>query len=369
MRILHTADWQIGMKAAHAGDAGERVREERLAAGDRVVAAANEHGAEVLVVAGDLFEDNAVGRTLVQRTGDCLARFRGPVYLLPGNHDPLVPGSVWEHPVWGSHENLHVLDREEPVAVPGGTLHPCPVREKHSRADPTRAIPDRGDGVRIGVAHGTVEGVPVDVPDFPIARDAAERAGLDYLALGHWHSTALYEDRTGVVRTAYSGTHETTRFGERDSGNALLVTLDAPGTAPVVRTLATGGLAWVGREEEVREAADLRRLREEIEAIASPENTLVRVRLSGVLPAAALGEVERIRELAASRFLFAEVMDSGLGPSPDDAAWVDALPAGLVRAAAERLRGLALRTEDPAGARIAARALVELYAMAREEAG
>jgi len=32
MRFVHTADWQIGMKAAHVGDAGKRVREERIEA-------------------------------------------------------------------------------------------------------------------------------------------------------------------------------------------------------------------------------------------------------------------------------------------------------------------------------------------------
>ena len=32
MRFVHTADWQIGMRAAHVGGAGPRVREERLAA-------------------------------------------------------------------------------------------------------------------------------------------------------------------------------------------------------------------------------------------------------------------------------------------------------------------------------------------------
>jgi len=30
MKFLHTADWQIGMRAAHVGAAGTRVREERL---------------------------------------------------------------------------------------------------------------------------------------------------------------------------------------------------------------------------------------------------------------------------------------------------------------------------------------------------
>jgi len=72
MRFLHTADWQIGMKAAALGDAGARVREERLAAGRRVVETAKSHDVDFLLVAGDLFEDNAVDRVLVQKVVDIL---------------------------------------------------------------------------------------------------------------------------------------------------------------------------------------------------------------------------------------------------------------------------------------------------------
>src|SRR4051812_47259196 len=114
MKFLHTADWQLGMKAIHVGVAAPRVREERLAAAKRVVATAKAHGAEFMVVAGDTFEDNGVERLLVQKAADILASFGKPVFLLPGNHDPLVPGSVWEHPAWASHANLHVLREAEP---------------------------------------------------------------------------------------------------------------------------------------------------------------------------------------------------------------------------------------------------------------
>ena len=54
---------------------------------------------------------------------------------------------------------------------------------------PTGSTADGSGAIAVGLAHGTVEGVPQDPPEFPIARDAAARAGLDYLALGHWHST------------------------------------------------------------------------------------------------------------------------------------------------------------------------------------
>ena len=121
MRFLHTADWQIGMKAAALGDAGARVREERLAAGRRVIETAKSHNVDFLLVAGDLFEDNAVDRVLVQKVVDILNSFGGPVYVIPGNHDPLVPGSVWEHPAWKSASNVHVLFEEALVALEGRT--------------------------------------------------------------------------------------------------------------------------------------------------------------------------------------------------------------------------------------------------------
>lgn len=79
MKFIHTADWQIGMKADFLGQAGQKVRDERLAAGRRLVDAANSEEAEFILIAGDLFEDNAVDRTLIQKTVNILNRFNGSI--------------------------------------------------------------------------------------------------------------------------------------------------------------------------------------------------------------------------------------------------------------------------------------------------
>ncbi len=117
VKFIHTADWQIGMKAAHVGAVGQTVRDERLEAARRVIEAATSHRADFIIVAGDTFEDNAVDRVSVQKVADILGSFSGPVYIISGNHDPLVPGSVWNHPAWPSHSNLHLLIRAEPLLV------------------------------------------------------------------------------------------------------------------------------------------------------------------------------------------------------------------------------------------------------------
>lgn len=373
MKFLHTADWQIGMKASHVGTAGDRVRRERIVAIDRVVGAAREHAVDFMLIAGDLFEDNGVDRVLVQTVADRISGAGVPAYIIPGNHDPLVPGSVWEHPAWTFHPDIHVLRESEPIDVPGGILYPCPLRAKHGRRDPTAWVePVEGDAVRIGLAHGTVEGVDQDeAQDYPIPRDAAVRAGLDYLALGHWHSTARY-DVSGITRAAYSGTHEPTKFGERDSGNVLTVQIDAPGAPPAIEQVVTGGLTWRTIDAELNASGEGSRVREEIETMDKSSDTLLRVQLDGLLFAEDRDELVRMREVLESRFLFGSLDSDSLTLSPTDSEWIDRLPAGIVREAGERLRALSDPNHlgprsDGAAPEIAAQALLVLYNLAAGE--
>lgn len=359
VRFVHTADWQIGMKFAKIGDAGKRVREERFSAARRVVDAASAHGAEFILVAGDLFEDNAVDRTQVRMVADILGKAPCPVFIIPGNHDPLVPGAVWEDRSWEAARNVVVFSENTPYELPGATLYPCPLRGKQSDADPTSWIrAEGGDRIHIGLAHGSVEGAPIGEWDHPIPRDAASRSGLDYLALGHWHSFGLFGTKD-APRTAYSGTHEPTSFGERDSGNALIVDIEAPGCAPVLTPVRTGGISWISIEEQVDSRDALESVRERIGTLQNPERTLLRVRLSGLMRPDDRDALEEIA-LAAASFLWSEVDESGLLPSPEDDSWIGNLPAGLLREVGKRLNQAQEAPE------IRTKALLELYALLSE---
>lgn len=360
MRFLHTGDWQMGMRARHLGSGGARIREERFAAAERVVGAARETGAEFLLVAGDLFEHPGVDRGMVQRVADLLDRAPCPVFVLPGNHDPLGPGSVWEHPSWGRCARVRVLREEAPVPLPGGTLYPCPCRSRWSSQDPTGWIPPEGGaGFRVGLAHGTVEGLPSEEPDRPIPRDGARRLGLDYLALGHFHSVEVYPDPDGAVRQAYSGTHEATRFGERNSGNVLLVTLEA-GVPPRVEPVRTGGFRWLDWERELAHPGDLEALVREVESLREPGATVLGLTLRGLLGPEEEPEVQRLEQLLESRFPAARLDREGLGGDLGNPEWVEELPPGVLR---ETARILGEQGEDPEAASAALR---DLYVLWRE---
>jgi len=362
MRFIHTADWHIGLRARKLGTKGERIREERFAAGKRVIDLARAEKVDFILLAGDLFDDNAIDRNQIQKTADILRSAPCPVYVIPGNHDPFAPGSAWSHPSFKNAGNVHLLTENVPVPVPGGVLYPCPLREKKSSSDPTAWISAvSGKTVSIGIAHGSVEGCPIEEWDHPIPRDAASSRGLDYLALGHWHSMGLFKDECGAVRMAYPGTPETTKFGEENAGNALLVEIPGPGIAPQARSFETGSFAWMTVEKQLLEPGDVADLEKLVEGIPDSQNTLLRIELSGHISAEEGVRMSNLSGILESRFLWGSIDDQVLTPLPSDNGWAETLPSAFLRDVAKMV------TEASVADAVKTRALFELYAMIEEE--
>jgi len=344
VRFLHTADWQIGMKAARVGSVADQVRQERLRAAERVIDIARNERLDFVLISGDLFEHNAVG-SLVQCIVDILGKSPKPVYLIPGNHDPYEPGSVWHHQAWRTYPHLQVLTAPQPREVGEVVLYPCPVHDKFSRRDPTEWIKHTDSGkIGIGLAHGSVKGVVPEETTLPIARDAADRSHLDFLALGHWHSVCTFPSADGATRMAYCGTHEPTGFGERQSGFVLLVEIARPGAPPDVQPYQTGRLRWHQEECSVTGDKDLELLVDKILQWQRPEETLLSVKLEGLLSPNSGAYLDRIEELLKARFFWGELDTTRLRVVPQDQEWIDKLPAGMLREVAARLLQLA----DPA---------------------
>ncbi len=65
--FLHTADWQIGMKARHVAQVGDKVRAVRLQTVRHMLQLAAEQQADFVIVAGDIFEDNQIDNQIVQK--------------------------------------------------------------------------------------------------------------------------------------------------------------------------------------------------------------------------------------------------------------------------------------------------------------
>jgi len=355
MRFLHTADWQIGMRAANLGDKGERVRLARLESARRVSELAKCRQVDLMILAGDTFEDNGVDRLKVREIAKILGSAGCPVYVIPGNHDPILAGSVWEDAAWTEFPNLHVVTEAKPVDAASAILYPCPVSAGDSKDDPTSWIAATGDRIAIGIAHGSVENAGYE-QTMPIARDAAALRQLDYLALGHFHSTALYPGADGAFRMAYSGSHEPTKFVEHASGNVLILDIPQRGAAPQIETVRTATLEWLSYRQKVENPGELRSLADKFDALPAPEQTLLECVLEGTLYGADHEALGRVMEIIAGRFLFGSAKTDGLVPEQVGPEWFDHLPHGYLRNAAQEL--LAQASGNPPDA-VAQAALME----------
>lgn len=251
VRLLHTADWHLGCPFGWIpGDAGATLRERRLEVVREIAALAAARRVDAVLVAGDVLDHQHVEDALLRRMLAALAGFPGPWILLPGNHDAALAESVWSRlSRLGPGPGVVVADRPEPIAIAGGRalVLPAPLRARRTPEDLTlwmdgAATPE--GAIRIGLAHGIVEGLRPEAEEAPnpIARDRAERARLDYLALGDRHGTL-----EAAPRTWYAGTPEPDGFRYREAGNVLLVELDGPGGPSRVVPVATGRFHWLER--------------------------------------------------------------------------------------------------------------------------
>lgn len=270
-KLLHTADWQIGKQYGQfEADEAALLAEARFLTVERIAALAREQGVDMVLVAGDVFDAQGVADKTIHRLFNAMAGYAGPWALLPGNHDAALAESVWTRArrLGAIPDNVTLCLLPEPVlfADLGIALLPAPLTQRHTYADLTEwfAGAETPSGLaRIGLAHGSVQGILADDIDSPnpIAAGRAAQARLDYLALGDWHGAKKVD-----ARTWYSGTPETDRFRANDSGQVLLVELADAATPPVVTPIATGQYRWHGEALTLHVPSDvdeaLRRLAE-----------------------------------------------------------------------------------------------------------
>lgn len=299
MRFLHTADWQLGMTRHFlAGDAQPRYSAARRDAVAGLGDLAAEVDAEFVVVAGDVFEHNQLAPQVISQSLEAMRAIGIPVYLLPGNHDPLDASSVYTSALFAAEcpDNVMVLDRAGIHEVrPGLQIVAAPWRSKAPTTDlvaevlaSLQGLP-QGAATRVLVAHGGVDVLDPDRDKPSLIRlaalDEALTSGvLHYVALGDKHS------RTQVGtsgRMWYSGAPEVTNFDdvELDSGHVLVVDIDEshPARTVTVDACHVGRWRFVTLHHQVDTRRDIADLDLNLDLIADKDRTVVRLALTGSL--------------------------------------------------------------------------------------
>ena len=324
LRLLHTADVHLGARHGDLGDQAAAQRERQFAAFRATVDLAIAEKVDVVLIAGDLFDSNVQPRRSVERVAAELKRLvdaRIRTVIVPGTHDvydrasiyraydlPALAGSV------GS-DLVTVLspDRGE-IAFPALELivhGPCFATKRAPRS-PLEGL-HVGDDARatwnVGLLHASVA-IPgqTDGDEVVVTTDEIAASGLDYLALGHWHS--MSRGKAGRTVYAYAGAPEPVALDQDRAGKVLLVELEArDGRKRVeVSERIVGRTRFEKLELDATTVASQPALVEMLERKADPDLVLD-VRLIGVRPDALDVHPDEIETALAGRFLKVRVRD------------------------------------------------------------
>jgi DNA repair exonuclease SbcCD nuclease subunit len=300
LRLLHTADVHLGARHADLGEQAAAQRERQLAAFVTTVDVAIAEKVDVVLVAGDLFDSNTQPRRSVERVAAELRRLADAkirTVIIPGTHDVYDRSSIYRvHDLkalagsTGDDDLVTVLTPELPeihLAACDVIVHGPVFATKRAPHSPLRDLKvHRGEGAtwHVGIVHGALA-IPgrTEHDEVVFTKEEIEATGLDYLALGHWHSTQ--QGKAGGTTWAYSGAPEPVAVSQDGAGKVLLVRLEEQNGKRTVgiEERAVGKTGFDRLEVDAARIPDQPALVRQIAALASPDLVLD-VRLTGVRP-------------------------------------------------------------------------------------
>lgn len=238
LRIVHTSDVHLG---AYAGSEDTKWAARRQLMEDtfaRVIDLANEANANALVIAGDFFDNDRVGEETVLFAAEQIRRFEGQTFLLPGNHDPMDPGSIyWRHDMESIARRLTIVREHRGEFIEPEGIDAVFWGRAYLDTDwhfkPLDRLPGRIDNrwhIALGHGHFVREGGEMHrsllIKDSEIAAAAGH---WDYMAFGHWEPHA--DVSTGGVTAVYSGAPMPLSDANRRAGMAAIVDFNEAGVS------------------------------------------------------------------------------------------------------------------------------------------
>jgi DNA repair exonuclease SbcCD nuclease subunit len=282
VKVLATADWQLGKAISGAGENSHIFREQLFLTAERIVTeVAPENDADLIVICGDLFDRPEASWELIERTAEMLKNSEIPVHIISGNHDAL--DSSQETCLWkldrelGSQSNIIIHKTREPYHLENldCTIYPGVLNARFDNSDQVGWIPkrDKKDGVRIGLFHGAIcnfgEGDDARIknlePTLAIDKD------LDIALLGDWHQPKGDEENSTMAQSEnrlwYTWAPEAQNLSNNKIGRVLLCDLEV-GEEPEVNPIEVGKNSFISKTIKFDEGYENEDFESEIEAIS-----------------------------------------------------------------------------------------------------
>jgi DNA repair exonuclease SbcCD nuclease subunit len=304
-RILHTSDIQFDAPFKFLGQKGQEHRRQLRETFRRIVDLAVNDDFDLMLIAGDLFNDNRPDQDTVDFVSAQFNRLTIPVCILPGNHDCYNERSIYRKTRFP--ENVTVFNEQPTVkelAELNVTVYGNAHLARHSGLRPMQDL-SRTNASRwhVAMAHGNMERPDISYPARPISPAEIRDSDLDYVALGDWH--VFSEQSQGAVKAFYSGAPEPTASDQKGAGYIACIELTKEGVR--VRKERVGTVTCDQLSIEVT-GRTTREILEAIQTQADP-NLMLTVTLTGLGELGMVLDTEKIKQELAPNFYHLKIID------------------------------------------------------------
>ncbi len=282
MKIISFADMHLDSQFVNYSETERASRRELLAhVFLKICSVVKSENADVLLIAGDLFDIPNPSNDAVKLVSDELSSVSIPVFIVPGNHDYYIPGGVYDE----MPSNVFVFKDEKistvyidslSLAVSGYAF----LSESHMNNPINEFKPAKEAETHILLAHTALQASAEYAPF-----DLQKLSGTDlkFAFLGHVHKDSETYS-SGSVKAAFSGIPQGRSIDETVNGGVRVVEIE---NGEIIRNDIISVAVWSNIIAEtdadgiLSDAKLVQRIQNELKLVSPAKNDVVRVVVKG----------------------------------------------------------------------------------------
>ena len=224
IKVLHCADLHFDTPFKELSkEVSDTSKNELLEVFKNIIDLAIDENIEVLLIAGDVFDNLTVNKNTLFFISDQIRRINNiKVFISPGNHDPYNEKSFYNIINWP--ENVYIFNGDmefKEVKELNLIIWGAGFRSNYENETLLRGINVDNDKINIMLLHGEITSSNSKNEYNPIYINDIYNSNIDYIALGHRHkfSGILKE---GMTTYAYSGCPQGRGFDEEGEKGVVI---------------------------------------------------------------------------------------------------------------------------------------------------
>lgn len=307
MKFIHTADLHIGtsfLSSSFDKSIARERREDLFKAFNKVIKACKKREADILLIAGDLFEDDLVRASDVNRIIDGFKMIpEVRVFIVAGNHDFMHEKSFYNLLTFPDNVTIFNSDTLEKVEIEelNTCIYGLSFLKKYYNKD-ILEIP-KLDKTKNNILLLHCDLLNSNANYLPISKTKLEKSGFDYCALGHIHKSVKLSNNS-----VYPGSLEPHDFSECGYHGYIFGQIENKHVS--VKLIKNNVKQFEVIDADISGINSLEKIINLIKEKTNGkiENFLYRINLKGTL--SELVTIEDIKNRLNEEFYYAEVVDN-----------------------------------------------------------